>query len=287
MFTVYVAGVVLTGIILPVSNNNIVINHSIYFPPVFNFAYINYAITTVVFIVISVTLLGLYRLNEYARRFFVFWNAINILRISVTIILGMYFYGNLFALDRNYGFLIVATMLPFLVGGLFFENVRVRLVYVKKPLTMFARSLLLCAICILVLLTVRKSEYDLRLYKEDVSYAIGNRYLEEKDYQRAIGYYENALTLGTRKRIISANNKIAFSCYQLEDDENSLQYSRRVLLYDPENLYALKGMAHCYHNTRQHSKVKKTLEKVLEIDPSDKWAKRMLDNILEVKGIKS
>ena len=121
-------------------------------------------------------------------------------------------------------------------------------------------------------LNLAKKSYEnsLKIEPDNSTYAynIGNIYLKEDNYRKAISFYEKAITLDSE--FADAYNNLAYSLCELKEDlDKAEKYIKRAIKLNPDNkIYYLDTLGVIYLNQGKIEKAISTYEEALKLSGS-------------------
>lgn len=99
---------------------------------------------------------------------------------------------------------------------------------------------------------------------------LGHLHYDFKEYTDALFYWTRMLEQNENSADIRVLTSIGNSHRKLKTFDKGVQYFERALKHDPENFYALYGLADCYRGMNQQFRSIEYWNKILEIDPKNK-----------------
>lgn len=99
---------------------------------------------------------------------------------------------------------------------------------------------------------------------------LGHLHYDFKEYTDALFYWTRMLDENSNSVDIRVLTSIGNCHRKLKTFDKGVQYFERALKYDPENFYALYGLADCYRGMNQQFRSIEYWNKILEIDPNNK-----------------
>lgn len=104
---------------------------------------------------------------------------------------------------------------------------------------------------------------------------LGERYLNETNYEAAIEQFREALKLTPRDT--QAQFLLARACYSAGNVEEAIQAYARVLDTDPRHLEARLALASIYRNRGQWSDAEREYRRIINLDPHSEQAQVAID----------
>jgi tetratricopeptide (TPR) repeat protein len=99
---------------------------------------------------------------------------------------------------------------------------------------------------------------------------LGHLHYDFKEYRDALYYWQKMLELNEDSVDIRVLTSIGNCHRKLKTFEQGIYYFERALKMDPDNFYALFGLADCYRGMNQQFRSVEYWNKILEKDPNNK-----------------
>ena len=109
--------------------------------------------------------------------------------------------------------------------------------------------------------------------EENNAYALiglGHLHYDFKEYRDALHYWSKMLDLNENAVDIRVLTSIGNCHRKLKTFDKGVYYFERALTMDPDNFYALFGLADCYRGMNQQYRSVEYWNKILEMDPKNK-----------------